>query len=77
MKIKCFYCHRESDRNSLGFELCEFHWLKSNPDRNRWNVRKDWYKWKRLTPSEKEFFLSEMAKLDEKKESTDPWWSGC
>jgi len=62
MKIKCFYCHREADRTSCGYDLCEYHWLLSNPDRNRWNVRKDWYKWKRLTPVEKAWFLGEMEK---------------
>ena len=62
MSSKCFFCNREADRYSIGLDLCEYHWLRSNPDRNRWNVRDDWYKWKRLTPQEKEWFLSEVAK---------------
>lgn len=65
---KYFYCHRDADRSSRGFDLCEYHYLLSNPDRNRWNVQGDWWKWKRLTPIEKAFFISEMEKRDGKKE---------
>ncbi|MBW2003759.1 MAG: hypothetical protein JRI72_03970 [Deltaproteobacteria bacterium] len=43
---KCDYCKREATRCYLGKNLCELHYLKENPERNRNLV--DWEKIRRM-----------------------------
>ena len=62
---KCKYCRREATRYYNKKKLCELHYLKENPDRNRTLV--DWEKLSRMKmPTDDILFISnEKSKMEE------------
>jgi hypothetical protein len=52
--MKCKYCNREATRNYNQKNLCEWHYLLENPDRNKHLV--DWEKIRRMRGSS--FFVT-------------------
>ncbi len=52
--MKCDYCFRQATRNYLRKNLCELHYLKENPERNKHLV--DWEKIRRMRGSS--FFVT-------------------
>ena len=64
-RTECEYCKREPTRLYNGKGLCEFHYLKENPERNRALVNWDSLKRKRYSYREIDdiLFIMEQEKI--------------